>query len=51
MQSIAKEVEENPQLVLEAPHSTRIRRVDEVTAARRPVVRWRPSAPQARAAD
>jgi glycine dehydrogenase subunit 2 len=51
MQSIAKEVDDNPKLVLDAPHTTRIRRVDEVTAARRPVVRWKPSAPQSRAAD
>lgn len=42
MASIAREVEQNPQLVLEAPHSTRVRRVDEAAAARRPVLRWRP---------
>jgi len=41
MISIAKEVEENPELVKKAPYSTRTRRVDEVTAARRPIVRWR----------
>jgi glycine dehydrogenase subunit 2 len=40
--SIAREVEEEPETVLKAPHSTRIGRVDEVTAARKPVVRWRP---------
>jgi glycine dehydrogenase subunit 2 len=40
--SIAKEVEENPELVLKAPHSTRTCRVDEVAAARKPVLRWRP---------
>ena len=40
--SIAKEIEENPQTVLQAPHLTRTRRVDEVTAARKPVVRWQP---------
>jgi glycine dehydrogenase subunit 2 len=44
MQSIAKEVDENPELVLKAPYSTRVSRVDEVTAARKPVVRWRPPA-------
>jgi glycine dehydrogenase subunit 2 len=43
MISIAKEAEENPELVRSAPHSTRTRRVDEVTAARRPIVRWRPA--------
>jgi glycine dehydrogenase subunit 2 len=42
MISIAKEIDENPELVLKAPHSTRTRRVDEVTAARNPVVRWKP---------
>ncbi len=41
--SIAREIEEDPKLVLSAPHLTRTSRVDEVTAARKPVVRWRPS--------
>ena len=41
MISIAKEVEEAPELVLKAPHSTRTTRVDEVAAARKPVLRWR----------
>ncbi|MCC6589782.1 MAG: aminomethyl-transferring glycine dehydrogenase subunit GcvPB [Bryobacterales bacterium] len=41
--SIAKEVDENPELVKSAPHMTRTSRVDEVTAARKPVVRWTPS--------
>jgi glycine dehydrogenase subunit 2 len=40
--SIAKEIEEDPQTVLQAPHLTRTRRVDEVSAARKPVVRWQP---------
>jgi glycine dehydrogenase subunit 2 len=35
-------VEENPEQVLTAPHSTRIGRVDEVAAARKPVLRWHP---------
>ncbi len=51
MQSIAREVDEDPDLVRHAPHSTRIRRVDEVTAARKPIVRWQPKVPEARAAD
>ena len=42
MVSIAKEVEENPELVLKAPHNTRTSRVDEVAAARKPVLRWKP---------
>jgi glycine dehydrogenase subunit 2 len=39
--SIAKEVEENPELVLKAPYSTRTAKVDEVTAARKPILRWK----------
>jgi glycine dehydrogenase subunit 2 len=42
MRSIAKEVEETPELVKTAPHSTRVSRLDEVAAARRPVLRWKP---------
>jgi glycine dehydrogenase subunit 2 len=42
MRSIAREVEENPELVKTAPHSTRISRLDEVGAARKPVLRWKP---------
>ncbi|MDQ2776993.1 MAG: aminomethyl-transferring glycine dehydrogenase subunit GcvPB [Acidobacteriota bacterium] len=42
MISIAKEIDDDPELVLKAPHSTRTRRVDEVTAARNPIVRWKP---------
>jgi glycine dehydrogenase subunit 2 len=49
--SIAKEVEEDPQLVLKAPYLTRTSRVDEVTAARKPIVRWKPEATASKAAD
>jgi glycine dehydrogenase subunit 2 len=45
MISIAKEAEEEPETVTSAPHSTRIKRVDEVLAARRPVLRWKPGQP------
>src|SRR5436853_5194548 len=41
MISIAKEVETNPQLVKGAPYGTRTSKVDEVTAARKPVLRWK----------
>ena len=51
MIAIAEEVERDPGFVLKAPHSTRTPRVDEVSAARKPVVRWRPSAPVSQAAD
>ncbi|WP_048602289.1 aminomethyl-transferring glycine dehydrogenase subunit GcvPB [Rubeoparvulum massiliense] len=37
---IAKEAEENPDMVREAPHSTVVGRLDEVTAARKPIVRY-----------
>ena len=40
--SIAKEIDETPELVLTAPHDTRTSRVDEVTAARKPILRWKP---------
>jgi len=43
MISIAKEVETDPQLVTSAPHGTRTSRVDEVTAARKPILRWKPA--------
>jgi glycine dehydrogenase subunit 2 len=42
MRSIAREAEENPGLVKTAPHSTRVSRLDEVQAARKPILRWRP---------
>ena len=42
MISIAKEAETDPQLVKTAPHLTRTSKVDEVGAARRPVLRWKP---------
>lgn len=42
MKSIAQESIENPELVIGAPHSTRIGRLDEATAARKPVLRWKP---------
>ena len=43
MRQIAREAEENPELVLNAPHATRISRLDEVTAARKPVLRYTPA--------
>jgi glycine dehydrogenase subunit 2 len=38
---IAKEIESDPGSVKTAPHLTRTSRVDEVTAARKPVARWK----------
>jgi glycine dehydrogenase subunit 2 len=43
MISIAKEIEADPNLIKTAPHSTRTSRVDEVAAARKPVLRWKPA--------
>ncbi len=40
MIQIAKEVEENPEVVQEAPHTTVIKRLDETMAARKPVLRY-----------
>lgn len=40
--AIADEVERDPQIVLKAPHTARVTRLDEVAAARHPVLRWRP---------
>lgn len=41
MKDIDREAQEDPQLVINAPHSTRIGRLDEATAARKPILRWR----------
>lgn len=42
LQSIAREAEREPETVLHAPFTTRVGRVDEVQAARRPILRWKP---------
>lgn len=42
MLAIAGEAKENPELVKNAPHLTRISRLDEVKANRNPVLRWQP---------
>ena len=41
MLAIADEVGQNPALVKTAPHTTPVRRLDEVAASRKPNVRWR----------
>lgn len=40
MRRIAKEAEEEPEIVTSAPHNTPVGRLDEVQAARNPVLRW-----------
>src|SRR5205814_5689459 len=42
MKAIAEEIKEDPQFVLNAPHNTRAARLDETTAARKPILRWKP---------
>ena len=41
MRKIAREAQEQPELVTGAPRNTPVSRLDEVTAARKPVVRWK----------
>jgi glycine dehydrogenase subunit 2 len=43
MRAIADEAESDPELLKTAPHSTPVRRCDEVRAARHPVLRWHPA--------
>jgi glycine dehydrogenase subunit 2 len=40
MLEIAREAKEQPELLREAPHDAPLRRLDEATAARKPVLRW-----------
>ena len=42
MAEIAREAASDPDLLHDAPHDTRVTRLDETRAARRPVLRWRP---------
>ena len=40
MREIAREADENPEILHTAPHNTPVRRLDEVSAARKPNLRW-----------
>ncbi len=42
MAQIAKEAESRPELLREAPHKTKVSRLDEVLANRKPKLRWKP---------
>jgi len=42
MVRIAREAETEPGLLRDAPHKTKVSRLDEVLANRKPVLRWRP---------
>ena len=51
LKQIAREAEENPEIVTTSPQTTRLRRLDETTAARKPVLRWKPVANGAKESD
>jgi glycine dehydrogenase subunit 2 len=40
MKQISKEAKKNPEVVRSAPHTSYVRRLDETSAARNPVLRW-----------
>jgi glycine dehydrogenase subunit 2 len=42
MRTIAQEAREKPEIFAGAPYTTPVRRVDEVRAAKNPILRWRP---------
>jgi len=42
MVAIAKEAEENPDLLRESPQKVKVKRLDEVLAARKPKMKWTP---------
>jgi glycine dehydrogenase subunit 2 len=46
MKAIAREAAEDPELVKNAPYTTRVSRLDETAAARKPVLRWKPEKAQ-----
>ena len=41
LEKIEKEIDANPKIVLEAPHTTPVGRIDEVLAARQPNLRFK----------
>ncbi len=40
----SQEAINEPELIKDAPHSTRLSRLDETAAARKPILRWKPEA-------
>lgn len=42
MKKIASEAKEDPEVLKSAPHKSYVRRLDETTAARQPVLKWTP---------
>ena len=51
MKNIAEEASSTPELVKSAPHTTRVRRLDETAAARKPILRWNPAAAKTKSAE
>ena len=51
MKSIAEEAATTPELVKTAPHTTRVRRLDEIGAARKPILALEAGFATANAAD
>jgi glycine dehydrogenase subunit 2 len=51
MRSINNEAAEDPEILKHAPHTTKVGRLDEVAAARKPVLRWRPRGDDERRAE
>jgi len=45
IKSIVREAREDPELVRTAPHTMPVKRMDEASAARRPILRWRAGVP------
>ena len=43
VRAILEEAAEDPEIARNAPYTTPVRRLDEAGAAKRPVVRWRPT--------
>jgi glycine dehydrogenase subunit 2 len=43
MKKIVEEAKNDPELVRTAPHNTMVRRLDEVRAAREPILTWKPT--------
>jgi glycine dehydrogenase subunit 2 len=42
MKQIAEEAEKSPEIIAGAPYRTRLSRLDETAAARKPILRWKP---------
>jgi len=43
MKQVAEEAEATAEVVINAPSRTRVSRLDETAAARKPILRWKPA--------